>query len=143
VLEPAERRGRVGVRHLGRVLHSAHLLVFPAPDPRADPPDPRYDLDVAIPIRLPVSASTTSTRAGASFGLRASVRRHRRAQGGSPMRRSIRPTRATAKQVFETGPRRRPIPLERGHRSGSSVAGRLCGRGDGSEGSLERFSQIM
>jgi len=27
--------------------------------------------------------------------LRASVRRHRRAQGGSPMLRSIRPTRAT------------------------------------------------
>ena len=29
-----------------------------------------------------------------AFLLRASVRRHRRAQGGSPMRRSIRPTRA-------------------------------------------------
>jgi WD40 repeat protein len=28
------------------------------------------------------------------------------------MLRSIRPKRTTAKPVFETGPRRRPIPLE-------------------------------
>src|SRR5215468_1398882 len=34
--------------------------------------------------------------------LRASVRRHRRAQGGSPILRSIRPTRATPTPVFET-----------------------------------------
>jgi len=38
--------------------------------------------------------------------LRASVRRHRRAQGGSPMLRSIRPTRATP-PLASRGPVRR------------------------------------
>jgi hypothetical protein len=36
--------------------------------------------------------------------LRASVRRHRRAQRGSPMLRSIRPKRAMSKPILEAGP---------------------------------------
>jgi hypothetical protein len=77
---------------------------FVPPDgtPLDAPDSPRVgdqpSLIVCAPGRSGVSARFGS-RAGHELtaALRASVRRHRRAQGGSPMLRSIRPTRAVPK----------------------------------------------
>jgi hypothetical protein len=62
--------------------------------------DPGYPNSFPRPMLAIASSGRTSS------GHRASVRHDRRAQGDHPTLRSITPTRATARPVFETGSER-------------------------------------
>ena len=57
---------------------------------------------VRVPEFLVNAATLCGPASHLSFLLRASVRRHRRAQGGSPMLRSIRPKRAVSPALART-----------------------------------------